>query len=470
MPLILTEILDVLNDLFPNADYNCKLNILLAKMAQMISFKRVCFQELENIKLINHYAINFMPSGMGKDKICDDLDKFIFKNFILYFKDRAKNYITEREIQIEEEANSIYTGEKQQTQKENYIQTQKEKIRILDLEINKATPEGLFEEAKAFNIADFGSLFVKLSEFGLFLQNGRQEDLLFFTSLFDAYDGKISSKATKHSKRESSIDNMPVNALLHSDYTLFKADIQKLYNLLMQMGLARRAITSFQSNNIQKIEKNSEIARKRKEKAYLKANSINEKLIILLMNIPDKAIYKFTNDAYDNTFYPYCIKIAELCNANQDNEILNKEIRSRELKVLKLAGMFACLNHPIELSIDKNDVYQAIETVELLSQDLKRFIDYKPKVNDSYGLLFNFLVDDLGKSFSKTALINKYRDFGFKRDAFRQDFDHILEIVSEMAIQEGYYLQRESINNNSGIGISIVKKNIGTPLPKGLKN
>lgn len=469
MPLILAEIMDILNDLFPNANYNCKLNILLAKTGQMISFKRVCFQEIENIKLINHYAINFMPSGMGKDKICNDLDRFIFKNFILYFKDKAKDYIAERELQIEQEASNLYPEEKQQGQKDSYIQTQIQQIRMLDLEVGKATPEGLFEDAKAFNLADFGSIFVKLSEFGLFLQNGRQEDLLFFTSLFDAYDGKISSKSTKYSKRESSIDNMPVNTLLHSDYTMFKTDIQSHFNLLMQMGLARRSITSFQHNNIQKIETNPKIAREKQEKAYLKANIISDKLINSFMNIPDKAVYKLTNDAYDDVFYPYCVEIAELCNEHKDNEIFNKEIKSRELKVLKIAGMFACLNHPTELIINKIDVNQAIVTVEQLSKDLKKFIDYKPKVNDSYELLFNFLTANLNETFSKTMLINKYRDFGFKREVFRKDFENILEIVAEMATQEGYFLQQEPINNNSGVGISLVKKNLNTPLPADIK-
>ena len=337
------------------------------------------------------------------------------------------------------------------------------------IEINLATPEGLFEDAKSFNDAGYGSIFVKLSEFGMFLQNGRQEDLLFFTSLFDAYDGKLSSKSIKYGKRESSIENMPVNALIHSDYTLFKADIKAHFNVLMQIGLARRAFISFQRNNSKKVETNPAKVRKRLETAYLKANFINEKLIGLFNNIPDKALYKLTNDTYDNVFHPYCIHIAGLCNANQDNEMLNKEISSRELKVLKLAGMYACLNHPTELIIDDTDVNQAINTVEQLSKDLKKFIDYKPKVNDSYEHLFNFFLDNLSEKFTKTALINKYRDFGFKRDTFRKDFDNTLEMVSEMALQEGYYLQQEAINNNSGLEISLVKKNIGTLLPDRVK-
>lgn len=469
MPLILQEIMHVLDDLHPNAEYNCKLNILLSKMAQMVSFKRVCFEELANKKLINHYAINFMPSGMGKDKICDDLDNFVFKNFKDYFNQKAKEYKLIKQKEIEEIADSKFSGEKNQYKKEEYIERQKELIRDLVIEINNATIEGFFSDADALSKAGFGSLFVKIPEFGLYLKNNKQDDLLFFTGLFEAYDGKILSKAIKYGKREKSIENMPVNTLLHSDYTFFKADIQGLFTLLMQIGLARRAFISFQNKTTKTIEYNSTCARKRQFEAYKKAESINNNLIKLFFAIEDNAIYTITESAYDNAFYPYCIKVDETCNANKDNELLNKEINSRKLKVLKLSGMFACLNHPRDLIINGIDVTQAISTVEQLSKDFKKFIDYKPKKSDGYELLFNFLLDNLSKKFNKTELINRYREFGFKRELFRKDFQTTIEIISELALEKGFILLEDSINNNSGVSISLEKNIIGTPLPEDVK-
>jgi hypothetical protein len=167
--------------------------------------------------------------------------------------------------------------------------------------------------------------------------------------------------------------------------------------------------------------------------------------------------------------HPYCIEIVKLANKNKENDFLNKEIRSRELKILKLSGLFAALNHPTKLIIDETDVKQAISTVEQLSKDFKSFIDYKPLKNDNYELLFNFLINNLGKAFLKTGLINRYRDFGFKRDLFRKNFIDIIQIVAEMAIEKNYYLQKELVNNNSGLAISIVKNNIGASLPQGVK-
>lgn len=469
MPEILRSTVEVLGDLNPNVDYNCRLNILLAKTVQMISSKCICFQELSNVKLANYYAINFMPSGMGKDKTCDDLDKFIFKNFLIYIKEKAEDYKSVQELKIETDAINLYPKDEQLSKRESYIEAEKGKLRDLEIEINSSTIEGFFADAKALDEAGFGSLFVKLSEFGMFLQNGRKDDLLFFTGLLEAYDGKVSSKSTKFGKREKSIENIPVNILLHSDYNLFKSDIQIFFDKLMQTGFTRRSIVSFQENNIQKIENNPKEALKRQEKAYKKANLINEKLFSIFLSIPNKAVYKLTNEAYEKTFYPYHIKIAELSNANYENDKLSKEIRSRELKVLKLATIFAALNHPTELFIHELDVEQAINVVEQLSQDFKRFMNYKIETKDNYELLLNFLIDNTGKEFTKTVLVNKYSEFGFKRAAFRADFDNILDIVSEMASEKGYYLQNERINNNSGQGISLVKNNIGTSLPEGVK-
>lgn len=469
MPLILNEIINVLDDLHPNADYNCKLNILLAKTAQMVSFKRICFKEFENIKLINHYAINFMPSGMGKDKICDDLDKHIFKEFLNHFKIEAENYNSVQEAKIISDAMDKYPNEKQQGKKEDYINAKKAELRAIEAEINQATPEGFFQDGKVLEVAGFGSLFVKIAEFGLLLLSKKDTDMLFINSLYEAYDGKISSKSIKYGKREKSVENMPVNILLHSDYNLFKADIKGFFDRLMQMGFARRAVISFQKGNVQSIELNPKQVRARKNGAYSKASVINYELFEIFSNIPENAIYRLTDDAHDNIFHPYCIEISKLSNENQENDFLNKEIRSRALKVLKLAGIFAALNHPAQLVIDEIDFEQAISTVEQLSKDFKAFIDYKPAKKDCYDHIFNFFENNLVNPYTKTELIKKYKDFGFKRDDFRKRFDEIIQIVSEMAVDKNYYLKKEPINNNSGMAISLVKNNIGSSLPQEVK-
>jgi len=460
MPSILVEIMDVLKDLHPNASYNCKLNILLAKTAQLIGFKRVKLQEYEHstCKISNHYAINFMSSGAGKDRIASDMDLYIFKNFIEYFKQKAKDYKQEQEVVIEQEAMENFSGDKQKTRRSDYIRNEKEKLRDLDIEINLATPEGFFSDAEVLKKAGFGSLFVKLSEFGVFIQKGRQEDYLFLNCLFDAYDGKISSKSTKYDKRKASIEDMPVNILLHSDPTAFKTDIQKYFTQLMQIGLARRAFVSFQVSEKNLIEFDPQKAKIIQEQAYGKAKSINERLFNLFMKIPSNAVYKLSNGAFENVFHPYKVKTTELYNQNEDDEMIGKEILSREFKSLKLACIYACLNHPEDPIINENDFIQAITTVEKLSIDLKKFLAYDPEGKDLNERLFHFLLARLDTPFKKTELVNASRQFHVRSAELRKNYDKFIKEVSKMALDNGYYLRKELINNNSGIEVTLTKQ------------
>lgn len=450
LPSVLGETMSILDALHPNASLNCKLNILLAKTGQMVSCKRIKFKELSNEKLINHYAINLMSSGLGKDRICDDLDKYFFRIFIVYFKDKARDYLLKQEEKINQDAIEKFNLDKDRKQ---YIKEQMAELRAIELEVSKATPEGFFEDAKTLENAGFGSIFVKIAEFALHLQSKNSENVELTNLLFEAYDGKIKAKSIKYGKRTNSVENMPVNTLLHSDYTLFKSDLKGLFTTIMATGLARRAFISFQQNNTTTIETNPQKAREIQEQAYLMAEKVCQNLFNTFDKIPDNAIYEISNRAYEDVFYPYKLYVNDLGNQFVDDELLSKEIRSRELKVLKLAGMFASLNHPTELIINEYDVTQAIQTVQQLSKDFKLFKDYDPRTDDGYYLLYSFFLEHPNEVFQKTKLVARHRDFGFKRDVFRREFDEILDVVAKMAEAEGNYLIRRPINNNSGLEV-----------------
>jgi hypothetical protein len=460
MPDILVEIMSVLKDLHPNASFNCRFNILLAKIAQMIGFRRVKFKEYEHSSphICNHYAINFMSSGGGKDRIVNDIDLYILKNYIEYFKSKAKDYKIDQERRIEQKADELYSETNQKGRKKDYIQNEREKLRDLCLEINQATPEGFFADAEAIDMAGFASLFVKLAEFGMFLQKGKQDNLLFFDCLFEAYDGKIPSKSTKYDRRKASLENITVNALLHSDPTVFIADTQKYFMTLMRNGLARRSHISFQVSDIKIIEPDPQKALYIQEQAYLKAKELGEKLFKIFINVPPNATYKLSTEAFKNVFYPYIQRLAELFNHNDLSEVIGKEILSRELKSLKLACIYACLNHPENLIINETDFKQAIASVEKLSSDLPKFLAYNPENSDQYERLFLFLRGNLGISFRKTQLVNLSKQFNVKRKDLRDKFNEYIEKVSELALENGYCLHPILINNNSGIEITLVKQ------------
>lgn len=459
IPYILQKISSTLGLLHPNAAKSCLMGILLAKTFQMISFKRCCFQELNNTrpKFLNWYQINLMPSGKGKDKISDDLDDYFLTDIHVHCRSLVVEYQNDVKRRIEQQAEQKYTEEKQAGQRTNYIKKEMEKVRNIVMELNAATPEGLYADAETLKDLEFGSIFVKYPEFGLLLQNSRQEDLLTLNALFEAYDSKIHSKSTKFDKRKETIENVPVNLLAHADQTMFKRDVQSIFTGLFQTGLGRRAVLTFQSNNTAYIEPDPIKALNITKAAYEEAAEIGKKLLTLFEQIPLGAVYKLAEDAYTDKFYPYKKQIVQQSNENADNEMLRREIESRELKVLKLSGLFACLNHPQELVINQADIQQAINTVELLSKDLPKFLSYRPKTSDSYEKLYNLFYSNIGAAYTKTQLVNRYREFGFKREYFRDRFDEIIEIAAEIATDKGYCLVSTQINNNSGVEVKLIK-------------
>ena len=451
-PIIVEEMINLFESNFRDLSKSFITNLIIVKLAQMITSKRVVFSEVGKIIIPNWYSIFFAPSGYGKDMLNKELDETIFANYRLFMKSKFKDKYQELLSEIETKASELYNDEKQ---KKVYIETEKKNIRALVLEMQDGTQEGFFCEAKAFEIAKIGSLFLRMSEFGLKLNNASNESMQFFNCMYTAYDGKVESKSIKSSIREEEVTNIPVNMALFSDYTLFKADLRTSFDLLMQTGLGRRAMISFipiskLSTTIRTYEE-EELYRKR-------AKDLGETLIRLFLAIENNSCYELTPDAKNSCLNAYKAHLTSLFN-NTDDELLKKEIKSRELKALKLSCLYAVLNHPKEFLIKKEDVQQAIHTVEELSKDIKKFLLFVPKQNDVCDFVFNFFVENLNKEFTKTDLkVKHFRQFNISRNKFIKEFDEIMNTVSAIAQTNGFVLIKEKINNNVGESYMLTKE------------
>ena len=146
----------------------------------------------------------------------------------------------------------------------------------------------------------------------------------------------------------------------------------------------------------------------------------------------------------------------------EENSLLRKEIASRELKALKLSCLFACINHPNEKFIYPEDMRQAIATIEMLSRDFKVFLNYKPRYSDKYDNIFNFFLEHKGQEFTKTELINNYRQvFCLSRDKLRAELEKYIDVVQEIAMQNNYFISKKPINRGSGFAYSLKPLVIG---------
>lgn len=445
LPEIFENGVTLLKSRYPNVSRNVITNILLTKIAQMITSKRVKYNELRKIGLPNHYAIVFMPSGYGKDKMSNELDTYVFKDWRLWFYNKVNDYKNAKIEAIKRQAEIEFTDEKQARQKKKFINEEVAKIRDLPIEISKGTPEGLFADAKSFKDAEFGSITVKYGEFGLMLKNARPEDYLILQALFELYDGKLSSKSIKSENNQSEITDLPCNVLFYSDPTLFADELKKVFNDMMQTGLGRRAVISYLPEQNLNIEVDPEKAYQRDKEFAHDAELIGRKLFSIFLNLEMNTEFTLAEDTYKTVFYPYKIRLTEEANKTE-NSLLKREILSRELKALKVSCLFAVLNHTKEHFIYQEDMKQAISTVDMLGEDFKYFIKIRPAYKDIYDRVFEFFKENIGKEYSMTDLKRKYyKNFGCGRKAFNKDFEEIMNYVAEIATDKGFLFNVKDI-------------------------
>lgn len=458
MPVPVAQIVQVIKNRYPAIAINSIINIVHAKIAQMFTAKRIKYLEIGKAGYPNYYSTLFMPSGMGKDRISNELDEYVFFPFKNWFKNAVLELKQNRKLEIEQQANIKFPDEKQTKAKELYIKEKIKEFRNMTIEVSDGTREGIYYDAKVFKEAGFGSLMIKFAELGQYLNKMTSEQTLFFNILFEAYDGKIISKSIKTEQRQENIEDIPVNTLMYSDPTLFKgSSLEKIFNLLMEAGLGRRCIITFMDKKEPyKIEKNAKEALKQEKQYYQDLKALGEKLYEIFESVQFKNCYELLEDTNINVFYPYKVKLDELENQTV-NTLLQKEIKSRELKALKIACMYACINHPQECYINTKDMEMAIETTERLSKDFYSFIRYRPSFEDKYDRMLQFFLENEGKYFSKTELMTNHRQkFGYSRDKFIKNFENDMAIVADMAKSENYTLEKRLINNNSGTEYRLV--------------
>ena len=104
MPTLLAQAVQTMKVFHPERPMHAIINTVLAKTAQVLAFKRIKYVENGNTGFCNHYAINFMPSGAGKDRMSDELDKFVFYPFRHWFKFTVETLKAELKRKLEIEA------------------------------------------------------------------------------------------------------------------------------------------------------------------------------------------------------------------------------------------------------------------------------------------------------------------------------------------------------------------------------
>lgn len=146
----------------------------------------------------------------------------------------------------------------------------------------------------------------------------------------------------------------------------------------------------------------------------------------------------------------------EKLESEEENPLLAIEIPSRELKVIRLSAIYACLNHPCEFVILPKDVRQAIDTVEMISIDLCKFLKIEQNLESNCESLLEFFIAHQGKEFTTTDLKQNYfSNSGLSKREFNKSFKALIESISLMATSRGYILN-ETPAGNSGAKYALI--------------
>lgn len=457
LPKMINDVYKIASYRYINIPQSCILNVVIAKFAQMICAKRVKSKEVDREKYPNWFALLFMPSGAGKDVLVDDLNKQIFKFLNDWYKRKFDFYKLREEKKINKEAFELYPTEKEKKQRLSYIKTECKNIRNINMEVSNGTQEGLYSDAEALQLAQYGCIFLKISEFGAYLETLTPSNKAFINCLYEAYEGKFSGKSIKGENSKANIEDIPANCLLYSDPTIFKTELKKSFEQFMLTGLSRRLIITFKKED--KLLTDTLTAEEIKFFAN-ECKKINDNIEILFNSIKENAIYCFTDEAIDDVLQPYEKTCKELYNNNEEN-LIKREILSRPLKAIKLACIFAVLNHPQELIIKPEDAKQAIKVVEFLSKDYAEFLNYKPEQLDKYDKLFNYFLNNLGKKVNKSDFITTIsKEIEVTRRCVQgENLKEMIETVKQIADKKGYVLLEEQGLKNATYFYMMKKNN-----------
>lgn len=321
-------------------------------------------------------------------------------------------------------------------------------------EIPDITKEAIGLLGSNIKNAGFGSLNIVNTECALYIYNADSHQKRTFAELNTLYDNKIEARSTVTNGIQESIKDIPVNYLGMTDYTLFTTDFGKDFDVLLKTGLARRLTFSFQEPRKNKM---SCFTKDELERKYHELKMLGVRLFQEVFNCLDiGACFAMTSEAHDE-LNKYSIKINDLANEEEEPKF-KAEIRSRAFKALKVSGLYACLAHPHSHFIFIQDMQQAVASIEYMSQDFKRFCKYKPRAIDRHDVVLEFLKEHLNKEFTGTELKNHLqRLLGYSRSKMKNNFDGILEEVENLAMEDGYILQKDETKCKNGIYYSLVK-------------
>jgi len=412
----------VYNYVLPANEYQLDIDMavmaVVMQMSRFLCMNRVKVKGERGLEFCNLYAMNFAPSGSGKDASIKSITKIIEKPLAEFSRVKKRDY--------ERRKAELLKGSKDKMLAVAGDSTFK-KMLWWHNTFSGGTVQGLYSERAKMADAEIGALHFESSEFLDRLKESNGEIVKLFTYVKDAWEeGNTKTDTIMGGDFRKKVEDIPLTMYVHGSSAGLR-DNSNLLNGFMNIfetGMARRSFCIFSTKKI---------AIEYTEKEYIDIQYDVEKGAIKSREIMNKA-FEATHMLNDDVFIggldhilAYIIDYKNLCKRRYlttSNEALSAEVKDRFRKALKLAACLAILEHPEELTIRKEDYKTAVYLTERWGTQFSDFIGVQ--TNDSSMLLYEYVKNNPGVS---KTVIRKELKYG--NDSRRLDSD--VCVATEMA-------------------------------------
>jgi len=455
LPDIVERTIPSLRKLVGDVDKVALINVLNAKLANMITQTGVNFKQYANSKpaVLSYYGINFMNSGTAKDYSVDCINNYLIPFVEEELKKKIERY--KDNYYAMNINNDMSASEKKQIQKEI------DSIRVANYELHNPNCTGLYKEAEQIAKINFGSLFIRIGEFGDYLDsivgNNNPSKKELYQKLKEIYEGTIAPSIIAGDGKREVLKNIPVQVLIYTDFdNLYDERIKKYYVGSMKTGQARRCFTYMPLDKNRRI--GYPVHPEIKNEAIFELLGLQKeyrKIFDALNVLSDKTFY-LSADAQDY-LYDYNCRCIDYFNDSKDDIIIRLEKKESFWKITKLAVVYGILDDPNCKTIKKKHVIMAESFYKIIEPSLKTVLNEREKTVVEKFAEFIFNKCSIDGFVTRTDL----RKANYVKDkTFAKDFKNMLpEIEDELKeVYKCYLLEYQGSKNSKGYQIRLMEE------------
>lgn len=410
------------------------INVVNAKLTYMLSLGGAKFRQYTNGNdiILSYYGINFLPSGWGKDRVPNLINQNLI-NFTQDYMERViKDYKEEYEQQEEYKIRQL--DKKQQKQAEFELQQKINNFRYLNTEIHDATVLGLYADAEIISRIGKGSLFLRIEELGDYIDGittGNKQKKELFEKLKEISDGRFTATTISGDNKRRTLNNIPVSALLYSDFENFKTTRNREYlNKMLRTGISRRSFIFMEE--IKPV--NQAIPSHEKQRTLTEAQQLSEEIRNIFNNIqPNSYLMSEEAHARIDKYKNECIDKYNEEVAQKNITIQGLDIKESWWKILKLGVVYHILNEPHNILIRASDIEEAIDFYSNICNSFKILKD--THADSAADKMIKYIIERE----ETTIKMGDLRSQRFVGDVqFKKWFDEIISDVQEKLRSEHF--------------------------------